>query len=68
MPQTRIQPLLREQLGMAAHLGNPAFFQHHQAVHAGDGRQPVGDGDHGLALHQGLEAFLNCCFDFRVQC
>ncbi|MNJ81971.1 hypothetical protein D3C77_810720 [compost metagenome] len=59
---------MRQQLRVATHLGDPAFFQHHQAIHAGDGRQPVGNGDHGLALHQGLEAFLDRRFNFRVQC
>ncbi|MNR13843.1 hypothetical protein D3C85_1302730 [compost metagenome] len=27
----------------------------------------MGDGDHGLALHQGFQAFLNRRFDFRVE-
>ncbi|MNI68852.1 hypothetical protein D3C73_1245680 [compost metagenome] len=28
----------------------------------------MGDGDHGFALHQGFQAFLNRRFDFRIQC
>ncbi|MNV18760.1 hypothetical protein D3C71_1095980 [compost metagenome] len=53
---------------MGSGFGDLAVFQHHQPVHPGDGREPVSDGDHGFALHQGLEAFLDRRFDFRVQC
>ena len=39
----------------------------HQPVHARDRTQAVGDGDHGLALHQGDQLLLDCRFDLAVQ-
>ena len=64
-PKPCIQPAPGHQLGMRAGLDDAALVQHHQPVHAGDGGQPVRDGDHGLALHQRLQAFLDGGFDFE---
>ncbi|SUB14489.1 Uncharacterized protein conserved in bacteria [Pantoea agglomerans] len=52
LPQPGIEAVLRQQLVMAAHLGNAAFIQHHQPIHLRDGRQAVRDGDNGFTLHQ----------------
>ena len=52
---------------MAAALDDLPLVDHHQAVHARDGGQAVGDGDHRLALHQGVEALLDRRLDLRVQ-
>ena len=52
---------------MAAHLDDPALVEHDQPVHGGDGRQPVGDGDHRLALHQPVEALLDRRLDLRIE-
>ena len=56
-----------EQFGVGAGLGNLTFFEDDQTVHAGDGRKPVSDGNHGFTLHQGFETFLDRGFDFGVQ-
>ena len=45
-----------------------AVFQHDQAIHAGDGRQAVGDGDDGAALHEGFQLALNGGFDLGIEC
>ncbi|KPY99772.1 Transposase, family [Pseudomonas syringae pv. aptata] len=59
---------MRQQFAVRSGFGDLAFLQNHQAIHACDGRQAVRDGDHGLALHQRLQALLNRRFDFRVEC
>jgi len=46
-------------------LDDAAMVEHHQAVHAGDGREPLRD--RGLARHQGAEALLDRRFDFAVE-
>jgi hypothetical protein len=66
-PQTRIQAAAGEQLRMGAHLDDAALVHHHQPVHRGDGRQPVRDRDHGLALHQRVQAGLDGLLDLAVQ-
>ena len=43
------------------------WSMHHQPVHGGDGRQAVGDGDHGLAGHQPVEALLDRRLDLRIE-
>ena len=52
---------------MAAHFDDLAMVEHDQAVHRGDGREAMGDGDHGLAGHQPGEALLDRRFHFRVE-
>ncbi len=49
LPEARIEAAMGEQLGMRAAFGDVALVQHHQAVHARNGRQAVGDGDHRLS-------------------
>ncbi len=48
-PQPRIQTTMGEQFGVGTALGDLAVFQHHQTVHARDGRETVGDDDSGAA-------------------
>ncbi len=59
--------ILAEQRVVRALLDDTAVVEHHQAVHARDGGEPVRDGDHGLARHQGVEALLDRGFDFAVE-
>ena len=56
-----------QQLVVAALLDDVAVVEHHQPVHAGDGGEPVGDGDHGLAGHQRVEARLDRGLDLAVE-
>src|SRR5690606_25970691 len=48
LPQLGVVAAAGEQLGVASLLHDAAAVEHDEAVHAGDGRQPVGDGDHRL--------------------
>ena len=52
---------------MAALLDDAAAVEHHQAVHARDGGEPVRDRDHGLACHQRVEARLDRGLDLAVE-
>ena len=52
---------------MAALLDDAALVHDHQPVHGGDGRQAVGDGDHGLAGHQVVELLLDGRLHLRVE-
>src|SRR5262252_2961382 len=47
-PQCRVEAAALQQLGVTASLNDPALIHHHQAIHSGDGGEPVRDGDHGL--------------------
>jgi hypothetical protein len=50
---------------MGALLDDAAVVQHHDPVHPGDGREPVRDGDHGLALHHAVERLLDRRLDLE---
>ena len=52
---------------MRALLDDAALLEHDQAVERRDGREPVRDGDHGLALHQRRERLLDRRLDLRVE-
>ena len=52
---------------MRALLDDAAAVEHDQPVHARDGREPVRDGDHGLARHQRAEARLDRGLDLAVE-
>ncbi|MND61060.1 hypothetical protein D3C80_523060 [compost metagenome] len=52
---------------MGALLDDVPFIHHDQPVHGRNRRQPVGDGDDGLALHHFIQALLNGHLHFRVQ-
>ena len=52
---------------MVAFLDDAAAVHDDEAVHRGDGREPVRDGDHGLAFHEPVQALLNHGLDFAVE-
>src|SRR5262249_12844015 len=56
-----------QELVVRALLDDAAALEHDQPVHAGDGREPVGDRDHDLAGHQGAEARLDRGLDLAVE-
>src|SRR5262245_10229348 len=56
-----------EQVSMCALLDDASVVEHDQAVHAGDGRKPMRDCDHGLARHQCAETLLNRALDLTVE-
>jgi hypothetical protein len=49
-------PVTAQQLIVRALLNDAAAIEHNQPIRAGDGRQPMRDGDHGLAGRQRAEA------------
>ena len=55
LPERGVEAALAEQFVVAAVLDDPAVVEHDQPVHGRDGRQAMGDGDDGLALHQAVE-------------
>src|SRR5437879_13661648 len=57
-----VDAALREQLGVAADLGDAAALEHHDAVGALDGGEPVRDDDGGAPAHQG-EVGRGACRD-----
>ena len=52
---------------MRAFLGDGAVVEHDDPVHPRDGREPVGDGDHRLALHHAVERLLDRRLDLAVE-
>ena len=52
---------------MRAFLDDVALVHDDQPVHRRDGRQPVRDGDHGLAFHQPVEVLLDRRLDLRIE-
>ena len=60
-------PFSAEELAVRTGLDHRAPVHHHQPVHGGDGREPVGDGDHGLAGHQPVERLLDRRLDLGVE-
>ena len=49
-------------------LNNAALFHDDDPVHAGDGGQPVGNGDDGLVLHRRLKRGLNLGLNLAIEC
>ena len=58
---------MAQEAGVVAILDDAALVHDDQAVHGRDGREAVGDGDHGLAGHQPGELLLHGGFHLRVQ-
>src|SRR5690606_32197880 len=54
-PELRVVTARCQKFGVASLLEDPAAIEDDEAVHLGDGRQAVGDGEHGLAGHQRLQ-------------
>src|SRR4051794_26616022 len=67
MPERSVVSIRAQELLVRALLDNAAMVEHDQAIHPGDGREPVRDRDHGLARHQRAEALLDGGFDFAVE-
>src|ERR1700691_16437 len=67
-PERRVDPAARQQLLMRSDLRDTAVLEHDQPVHRRDGREAMGDGDHGLALHERLEILLDRRLDLGIQC
>ncbi len=66
-PQRGVMAVMGEQLAVIALLDDAAVLEHDQPIHLRDGREPVRDGDHGLAFHQRAEARLDRGFHFAVE-
>src|ERR1700683_4381830 len=66
-PHGGVAAVAGDQLAVRALLDDAAVLEHDQAVHLRDGGKTMGDGDHGLALHQGAKARLDRGFDFAVE-
>src|SRR6185295_9635628 len=66
-PKRRVEATPLQQFGVPARLDDAALIHHHQAIHGGDGRQAMGDGNHRLAGHQVVELLLNGGFHFRIE-
>src|SRR5262245_66355384 len=56
-----------EQLIVRTLLDDAAGLEHHQPIHACDGRQAVCDRDHRLALHEPEQLLLYRELDFAVE-
>src|SRR5437764_1492085 len=66
-PERSIMTIAPQQLLMRSLLDDAAAIEHDQPIHARNGREPVRDGNHGLAGHQRSEARLNGGFDLAVE-
>ena len=66
-PQASVQAALFDELGVRAFFHNASLVQHDEAVHGGDGREAVCNGDNGFAFHELVQAFLNGSFDLAVE-
>src|SRR5581483_4498510 len=61
-----INPAMRKQFLMRAHLANLALVQHDNLVHALNGRKPVRDDDRGATRHHALDGLLDQLLGFGV--
>src|SRR5688572_1683118 len=66
-PELFVMPAETQQLVVRAAFHDAALLEHHEAVHAGDGREAVGDRDHRLAFHQLEQLLLDCELDLAVE-
>ena len=66
--QPGVGPVLRQQPGMAALLGNAAVLHHQNTVGGADGGEPVGNDEGGAALAQLVEGPLDLRLGDAVQC
>ncbi len=58
---------MAQQFRMGPLLDDPAPVDHDQPVEGRDGREPVGDGHHGLALHERRKRLLDRRLDLRIE-
>jgi hypothetical protein len=66
-PQRGVVPPIPQQLAVRALLHDATALEHNEAVHLGDGRQAMRDGNHGLAGHERGKARLDGGLDFAVE-
>ena len=66
-PQRCVVPVELEQSVVRALFYDMAMVEHDQPIHPGNGGEPMRDGDHGLAGHEGVEALLDGGLDFTVE-
>lgn len=64
MPQPRIDTVPGEQFAVGTLFDNASVVHDDEPVHGRNRGQTMGDGNHRLALHHFIEAFLNGYFDF----
>src|SRR5271165_7462790 len=56
-----------QQLRMRSLLHDASALEHDQPIHARDGREPMRNGNDGLAGHEGAQARLNGGFHLAVE-
>src|SRR4051812_40725128 len=66
-PELLVMAAEAQELRVRALLDDLARLEDDQPIHARDGGEPVGDGDHRLALHELEELFLDGELDFAVE-
>ncbi len=66
-PKSRVHSAEAQELGVCSLLDDAAVDEHDEAVHAGDRREAVRDGDHSLAMHEIDELFLDRALDAAVE-
>ena len=58
---------MRQKLGCVPSSTMPPVIEHHDPVHMRERRQPVGDGQHGLAPHHHFQRLLDFGLDLAVE-
>src|SRR5688572_11453977 len=66
-PELLVVPAQAKELLVGAALHDAGGLEDDQPVHARDGRQPMGDGDHGLAFHEAEKLLLDRELDLAVE-
>src|SRR6185312_1945025 len=67
IPELRVSPAFGQQLAMRAVFDDAAGIEIDDAVHAGDRRQTVRDGDDSAAPHEGPETLLDQVFGLGIE-
>ncbi len=67
LPQRSVEPAARDQRIVRALLDDAAGIEHDNAVHPRQRRQPVRDGDDGLARHQRVQLLLDRMLGLGVE-
>src|SRR5690606_31363546 len=67
LPESRVMTASLQQFLVGPFFHDPAVIEDHQPIHCCDRREPVGDGDNGLALHEPVELALDRGFHFAVE-
>src|SRR4051812_14399483 len=67
LPELRVESASGDQFLVRALLDDATLVHHDEPVHRRDGRQPVRDGDDGLALHELVEVLLDGGFRLGIE-